>query len=72
MGPTIWVGLHRHHHVYSDRELDQHNSNRGFWWSHMGWMLYEVAAKKEVSRYTKDIANQPFYQFCDNIILSSR
>jgi sn-1 stearoyl-lipid 9-desaturase len=69
MGPTIWVGLHRHHHLYSDRELDQHNSNRGFWWSHMGWMLYEVAAKKDVSRYTKDIANQPFYQFCDKYYL---
>jgi len=65
MGPTEWIGLHRHHHVYSDQELDQHNSGRGFWWSHMGWMLYEVKAKQDVGRYTKDIANDPFYKFCD-------
>jgi stearoyl-CoA desaturase (delta-9 desaturase) len=63
MGPIEWVGLHRHHHVHSDQELDQHNSGRGFWWSHMGWMLYEVPAKREIGRYTKDIANDPVYLF---------
>ncbi|HEY9653990.1 MAG TPA: fatty acid desaturase, partial [Crinalium sp.] len=63
MGPTIWVGLHRHHHVYSDRELDQHNSNRGFWWSHMGWMLREIPCRSQVDRFTKDLHDDPFYQF---------
>jgi stearoyl-CoA desaturase (delta-9 desaturase) len=63
MGPIEWVGLHRNHHVHSDQELDQHNSGRGFWWSHMGWMLREVPAKRDLSRYTKDIANDPVYLF---------
>ena len=34
-GPIDWVGLHRHHHSFSDTEVDHHNSKRGFWWSHM-------------------------------------
>ncbi|MFZ9280980.1 MAG: acyl-CoA desaturase, partial [Vulcanococcus sp.] len=37
-GPIDWVGLHRHHHKFSDTDADHHNSHRGFWWSHMGWM----------------------------------
>lgn len=69
MGPIEWVGLHRNHHLHSDQELDQHNSSRGFWWSHMGWMLYEVPAKGEVGRYTKDIADDPVYQFFNKFYL---
>jgi sn-1 stearoyl-lipid 9-desaturase len=68
-GPTWWVGLHRHHHMHSDQNTDQHDSNKGFWWSHMGWMLHEVPALQEVSRYTKDIANDRVYQFLDNFFL---
>jgi stearoyl-CoA desaturase (delta-9 desaturase) len=68
-GPIEWVGLHRHHHVHSDQELDHHNSSKGFWWSHMSWMLHEVPAKQEVARYTKDIANDPVYQFLEKYFL---
>lgn len=64
-GVIWWVGLHRHHHVHSDQEVDHHDSGKGFWWSHMGWMLYEVPAEKEVDRFTKDIADDPVYQFLD-------
>lgn len=64
-GPIWWVGLHRHHHLYSDQDADHHDSCKGFWWSHMGWMFYDVPAEKEISRFTKDIADDPFYQFLD-------
>lgn len=62
-GPVQWVGLHRLHHLYSDQDLDPHNSNRGFWWSHMGWMLFHQPINEEVPRYTKDIGDDPVYQF---------
>jgi stearoyl-CoA desaturase (delta-9 desaturase) len=68
-GIIEWVGLHRNHHVYSDQEKDQHNSNFGFWWSHMGWMLRDVAAKKDVEKLTKDINQDPFYRFLDTYFL---
>jgi stearoyl-CoA desaturase (Delta-9 desaturase) len=38
-GPLWWVGHHRHHHRYSDRKDDAHSPNRGFFWSHMGWLF---------------------------------
>lgn len=68
-GPIEWVGLHRHHHIHSDQDLDHHNSMQGFWWSHMGWMLHEVPAKEETARYTKDIADDPVYQFLEKNFL---
>jgi sn-1 stearoyl-lipid 9-desaturase len=64
-GPTDWIGLHRHHHAHSDQEADHHNSNRGFWWSHMEWMLRDIPARSELARFTRDISNDPVYKFCD-------
>ncbi|MBD2462154.1 acyl-CoA desaturase [Oscillatoria sp. FACHB-1407] len=64
-----WVGLHRHHHIHSDQDLDHHDSSKGFWWSHMEWMLRDVPAKQFRDRYTKDIANDPFYRFLDKNFL---
>lgn len=62
-GVIDWVGLHRVHHLHSDNSADPHDSNQGFWWSHMGWMLYHIPAKADITRYTKDIADDPVYQF---------
>ncbi|XP_066600399.1 (11Z)-hexadec-11-enoyl-CoA conjugase-like [Prorops nasuta] len=34
-----WAREHRLHHKYSDTDADPHNSNRGFFFSHMGWLM---------------------------------
>jgi sn-1 stearoyl-lipid 9-desaturase len=62
-GVIDWVGEHRQHHLYSDQNLDPHDSNKGFWWSHILWLFYESHAETEIDRYTKDIADDPVYQF---------
>lgn len=62
-GPIDWVGMHRIHHLHSDHDGDPHDSNQGFWWSHMGWMLYQLPIREEIPRFTKDIAGDPVYQF---------
>jgi stearoyl-CoA desaturase (delta-9 desaturase) len=39
-GILWWAALHRDHHRYSDLEEDIHPPwQRGFWWSHAGWVL---------------------------------
>jgi stearoyl-CoA desaturase (delta-9 desaturase) len=39
-GVLWWAAHHRHHHKYSDREEDVHSPlQKGFWFSHVGWML---------------------------------
>ncbi|XP_019872948.2 acyl-CoA Delta-9 desaturase [Aethina tumida] len=35
----IWVRDHRLHHKYSDTDADPHNAHRGFFFSHMGWLM---------------------------------
>ncbi|TYZ53766.1 hypothetical protein PybrP1_010413 [[Pythium] brassicae (nom. inval.)] len=34
-----WTRDHRVHHKYSDTPADPHNSGRGFFFAHMGWLL---------------------------------
>jgi stearoyl-CoA desaturase (delta-9 desaturase) len=38
-GVFWWAAQHRAHHRGSDTDADPHSSRRGFWWSHMGWLL---------------------------------
>jgi stearoyl-CoA desaturase (delta-9 desaturase) len=34
-----WVRDHRVHHKYTDTNADPHNSKRGFFFSHIGWLM---------------------------------
>lgn len=65
-GIIWWVGLHRHHHLHSDEDVDHHDSKKGFLWSHVRWMCFEIPAESDIPRFTKDIANDRFYQFLNN------
>jgi stearoyl-CoA desaturase (delta-9 desaturase) len=73
-GPVFWVGGHRQHHGFTeDIHKDPYSATRGFWWSHMAWILY---AKPEhfdfdnYKRFAPDIANDRYYQFLDKYFLS--
>ena len=69
-GPIDWVGLHRHHHKFSDTDPDHHNSHRGFWWSHMGWMFRSIPAQAAVPRLTGDLARDPYYRWLNTYFLA--
>ena len=64
-GPITWVGLHRQHHKHSDKALDPHNSKRGLWWSHIGWMFFRVPGEKRVRRYAGDLRKDSYYVWLD-------
>lgn len=36
-----WAADHRTHHAHTNRERDPYDSRRGFWWSHLGWVLHK-------------------------------
>jgi stearoyl-CoA desaturase (Delta-9 desaturase) len=46
-GPLWWAAHHRAHHKYADTERDIHSPMRGFWWSHVGWILCDKFNKTE-------------------------
>ncbi|KAM6184161.1 acyl-CoA desaturase 1-like isoform 3-T3 [Erethizon dorsatum] len=46
-----WARVHRTHHKFSDTHADPHNSQRGFFFSHVGWLLVrQHPAVKEKGR----------------------
>lgn len=57
-GVLWWAGHHRHHHKYSDMDEDIHSPKRGFWWSHVGWMLCTKYDETPYERI-KDFAKYP-------------
>ncbi len=72
-GPIFWVGAHRQHHAHAeDIELDPHSSDRGFWWSHMGWLIFPVRRffdRETYFKFAPDIARDPYYRWLDTWFL---
>ncbi|MEB3272074.1 MAG: fatty acid desaturase [Synechococcus sp.] len=68
-GPIEWVGLHRHHHLFSDQPNDHHDAARGLWWAHSEWMLHDIPALREIHRFTGDLRRDPLYCWLDRWFL---
>jgi stearoyl-CoA desaturase (delta-9 desaturase) len=67
--PLEWVAKHRMHHRFSDTAEDPHDINRGFWWTHVGWILHKLPCDQSMGLYVKDIARDPVYRFFDRTML---
>jgi stearoyl-CoA desaturase (delta-9 desaturase) len=64
-GPLWWAAHHRDHHRYSDRPEDVHSPlERGFWWSHVGWILARRHDATKLER-VKDLASFPELRWLD-------
>lgn len=68
-GPVFWVSGHRLHHAHTeDEDKDPYSASRGFWWSHILWLIYPRADffnKDAYQRYAPDVARDPYYQWLD-------
>jgi stearoyl-CoA desaturase (delta-9 desaturase) len=63
-GPLWWASHHRAHHRYSDTELDIHSPQKGFWWSHVGWILCDKYGATDLDA-VRDLAAYPELRFLD-------
>jgi stearoyl-CoA desaturase (Delta-9 desaturase) len=61
-GPLWWASHHRQHHQYSDTRNDVHSPIRGFWWSHVGWILCDHNGPTDLDRI-RDFAKYPELRF---------
>ncbi|MBD2060036.1 fatty acid desaturase [Oculatella sp. FACHB-28] len=72
-GPIFWVAGHRLHHAFTeDVDKDPYSARRGFWWSHMLWIMYprpEFFATETYRKYAPDLARDPFYTWLDRYFL---
>ncbi|XP_003492441.1 (11Z)-hexadec-11-enoyl-CoA conjugase-like isoform X2 [Bombus vosnesenskii] len=57
-----WVRDHRVHHKFTDTNADPHNAKRGFFFSHVGWLLvrkHPDVLKKGATVDMSDLENDP-------------
>ena len=61
-GVLWWAANHRVHHRYSDTDADVHSPRKGFWWSHVGWILSDKYKQTDAAGI-KDFAKYPELRF---------
>jgi fatty-acid desaturase len=62
----VWARDHRVHHKYSETDADPHNAKRGFFFSHIGWLLcrkHPEVKKKGKKIDISDLENDPVLAF---------
>lgn len=67
-GPLEWVSTHRKHHAFTDKDGDPHDANRGFWWTHVGWLYASNKSfprRVEQERYAPDLFADAGYRWMD-------
>lgn len=61
-----WSAGHRRHHRYiDDNDRDPYSARRGFWFSHIGWMLHNYPSGQRDDSNIPDIARDPIAAFQD-------
>jgi stearoyl-CoA desaturase (delta-9 desaturase) len=63
-GPLWWSAHHRLHHRFSDTPDDLHSPRKGFWFSHIGWILSQRSKPTDLER-VPDLARYPELRFLD-------
>jgi len=57
-----WCLLHRAHHRWTDTDHDPYNSQRGFFYCHVGWLLLDnITVTKEID--INDLKSQPMIRW---------
>ncbi|XP_076645821.1 acyl-CoA Delta-9 desaturase-like [Halictus rubicundus] len=67
-----WARDHIMHHKYSDTDLDPHNSNRGLFFSHMGWLMMQkhpLLRQKEREMDWSELTQDKLIMFQHNYFL---
>ncbi|XP_041987634.1 acyl-CoA Delta-9 desaturase-like isoform X1 [Aricia agestis] len=61
-----WVRDHRAHHKFSETDADPHNAKRGFFFSHIGWLMvrkHRDVIEKGASVDMSDLKKDPIVMF---------
>jgi stearoyl-CoA desaturase (delta-9 desaturase) len=57
-----WSSDHRVHHSDTDEDDDPYDARRGFWWSHIGWILFKDERTLELAA-VPDLENDRLVRF---------
>jgi stearoyl-CoA desaturase (delta-9 desaturase) len=54
-----WCSDHRNHHKFTDLDNDPYNATRGFFWSHMGWVIMQKEGSDNDFSNVRDLQADP-------------
>src|SRR5688572_21809110 len=54
-----WADDHRIHHARPERREDPYSIARGFWWAHIGWVLFHDDGDSQEPRAVRDLLKDP-------------
>jgi len=57
----VWCSDHDRHHNFVDTDEDPYNAKRGFWWTHVGWLL--VRGQRQDFSNVPDLVADPLIRF---------
>ena len=50
-----WCSDHRMHHKMTDSDEDPYSASRGFWYSHIGWILIEEEKLNQLEESSSEL-----------------
>ena len=59
-----WVSDHRRHHKHTDHDEDPYDITKGFFWAHIGWILFKLDAEQPMDN-VKDLRRDALVRFQD-------
>lgn len=59
-----WASDHRRHHKHTDTDEDPYDISKGFFWAHIGWILFKLDAEQPMDN-VKDLRKDPLVRFQD-------
>jgi fatty-acid desaturase len=62
-GPSVWVGTHRLHHQFADKDGDPHSPKDDFWWGHMVWLYF--FEHLDARSHAEDVMSDPWLRRLD-------
>lgn len=64
-----WSSDHRVHHTHVDDDhKDPYSIGKGFWWAHIGWVLFKEDSAK-AAKFPKDLLNDKVVMFQHNYFM---
>jgi stearoyl-CoA desaturase (delta-9 desaturase) len=59
-----WASDHRRHHKHTDLDEDPYDITKGFFWAHIGWVLFKLDAEQPMDN-VKDLRKDALVRFQD-------
>lgn len=59
-----WASDHRRHHKHTDHDEDPYDITKGFFWAHIGWILFKLNAEQPMDN-VKDLRRDALVRFQD-------